>query len=371
MSAIATGDSHSCALTSTGGVLCWGRNDLGQLGNGTTVSSTTPVSVVGLSTGVLAISAGGDDTCALTTAAVQCWGTNAFGELGDGTSTGPQVCASGTPRVAACSDTPETVFGLDPNVTAVSVGQSEAQFGQHVCALSASHAVFCWGNLREGQLADGTTTAPQTCAQGTPEQSPCATTATAVSGLPDDVTAVGVGMDNTCALSAGTGLLCWGDNATGELGIGNDSGPATCTVATATRACSTTPQVVPIGAPVSNLSVGAGFACAVLSSGAVKCWGTNALGQIGMGINTGPAQCVAGACAISPTTVLTHGADMTAVAATNSFACALTVAGGIECWGSNFASQLGQGDVYLSGGPLSCPSSGQPCEPFGSEVVGF
>ena len=184
---IATGDYHSCAVTSAGGVVCWGRNDLGQLGNGTTASSTTPVNVVGLGSGVIAISAGGDDTCALTAAAVKCWGTNAFGELGDGTSTGPQVSASGSPRMAACSDAPETVLGLGANVKAVSVGQSSPQTGEHASALSASHAVLCWGNLREGQLADGTTSAPQTCAQGTPRQSPCATSATAVSGLPGDV----------------------------------------------------------------------------------------------------------------------------------------------------------------------------------------
>ena len=372
VTAIATGDYHSCALTGAGAVLCWGRNDLGQLGNGTTASSATAVSVVGLTSGVIAISAGGDDTCALTAAAVKCWGTNAFGELADGTSTGPQACAPGTPRAAACSDTPETVTGLGPNARAVAVGQSSPQTGQHVCALSAAHTVSCWGNLREGQLADGTTTAPQTCAMGTPQQSPCATVATAVSGLPGDVSAIGVGIDDTCALSPGTGVLCWGDNATGELGIGNASGPSTCSVTGSMRACSTTPLLVPgIGAAASSLSVGAGLACAVTAGGVAKCWGTNALGQIGMGINTGPSQCVAGACAISPTAVLTHGALMTTVAATNSFACALTAAGGIECWGSNFAGQLGDGGVYVAGHTLSCPALGEPCEPDGSEVIGF
>ena len=107
------------------------------------------------------------------------------------------------------------------------------------------------------------------------------------------------------------------------------------------------------------------------TTGVLKCWGDNVLGQIGMGINTGPGQCTFGACAISPTAVLTHGAAMTTVAATVGFACAITVSGGIECWGSNYASQLGTGDKYLSGGPLSCPDLGSPCDPGGSEVVGF
>ena len=89
-----------------------------------------------------------------------------------------------------------------------------------------------------------------------------------------------------------------------------------------------------------------------------------------MGINTGPAQCI-GACAITPATVLTQNVAMIAVAAGNSFACALTSAGGVKCWGANVAGQLGQGAVFTAGGVGSCPDLGSPCEPFGAEVVGY
>jgi hypothetical protein len=135
-STIAVGAGHACALVSDGSAYCWGRNDFGQLGDGTTVSRSTPVTVSG---GIhfTSLAAGGQHTCGVTSAgAAYCWGANVYGQLGSG-------------AVFPSSATPVKVAGS--NVFAsISAG------GGHTCALTTTSVAYCWGLNADGQLGDGT-----------------------------------------------------------------------------------------------------------------------------------------------------------------------------------------------------------------------
>ena len=135
---VAGGQSHSCAIAISGAVRCWGRNDKGQLGDGTQTDRLTPVPVGGL-TDVRAISAGQKHTCVATLGGkAACWGQNADGQLGDG---------SKTDRL-----TPVAVSGLTAGVVDIATGTS------HSCAMTLSGSGWCWGKNGQGRLGDGTTT---------------------------------------------------------------------------------------------------------------------------------------------------------------------------------------------------------------------
>jgi alpha-tubulin suppressor-like RCC1 family protein len=146
--AMSAGALHTCALTTAHGVKCWGLNAFGELGDGTGSKQITPVDVSGLTSGVASVSAGGYHTCAVTTeGAVKCWGLNDDGEVGDGTT---------LPR-----KTPVDVSGLGSGVAAVSAGGGIPASGdEHTCALMTAGGVKCWGYDGYGQLGDGTQGTP-------------------------------------------------------------------------------------------------------------------------------------------------------------------------------------------------------------------
>ncbi len=288
---VAGGAAHTCAVTTAGGVQCWGWNAHGQLGDGSTTNRSVPVAVPGLQSGVVAVATAVGHSCALTGAGgVQCWGWNFVGELGDGSSTARLV--------------PGPVAGLQSGVAAIALGS------RHGCALTAAGAVLCWGMNNMGQLGDGSTSVRRT-----PQPVP---------GLESGVAAITAGENHSCALTNAGAVYCWGGNTYGQLGDG-------------TTVEQWRPTAVPaLASGVAALAAGDVHTCALTTAGAAYCWGRNTVGTVGDGSTTDR---------LTPTPVQGLGSGVAALAAGRSQACALTTAGAVYCWGENNTGQLGDGST--------------------------
>lgn len=300
---ISAGREHTCVVNNGGGVLCWGHNDLGQLGNGTFTDSSTPVPVKGLSSGVVSIaSAGHGANCALTkSGSVWCWGTGTNGQLGNGGHNNSNV--------------PVQVLDLSGKAPLGSVVEISA--GQdHMCAVTSTGAALCWGDDSFRKLGAPQITGPNAL---TPAQ---------VSGLSSGVASISPGSNYTCAVTTGGGALCWGE--IGPLGANGATSPTPIAV------------LNPAGsAPLSGvaaLAAGYDHACALSTEGTVLCWGSNSTGQMGNGTEGGVSNL--------PTPVLNSNASaplsgIIQITAGEEDSCVATAAGGILCWGYNPQGEIG------------------------------
>ncbi|TCS39776.1 alpha-tubulin suppressor-like RCC1 family protein [Reinekea marinisedimentorum] len=275
---------HTCALRDTGTVVCWGRNDVGQLGNGSTEDALFPVEVLGLSN-VIAVDLYESQGCALKDdGTVWCWGDNEYGQLGDGSTDGQL--------------TPVAIDGLT-DVVDISVG------GRHSCALNNDGTAACWGSNSYGQLGNNSLID--------------ALTPVTVSDLTNGVN-IDAGDYHTCVLYEDNTVGCWGRGSSDRLHNGSTDDALT-------------PTPVLDVSDVSSISVGGNFSCALLLDGTATCWGDNSdSSQLGNGSD--------GFTDILLPVFEVEG--ITDIYASSYFACVRYVDESLACWGNNSAGQLGQ-----------------------------
>ncbi len=288
--------SSTCAVANGGNVYCWGSNVSGQLGNGSTTPSTTPVQVSGVS-GVASLTAlddgdSGRATFSATTTGgtLFCWGANEHGQVSDGST--------------ADATTAQQVAGLAGVTSVVAAGHD-------LCAIANSATLSCWGGNDHGQVGNGSTAD--------------ALAATTVAGL-SSVTSASLSPGGFACAVAGVGhLSCWGANADGQTGNG-----ATADV--------TAPVEVPGLANVTDVSLSNRATCAVANAGNVSCWG-NAYYN-GAPIGSTPAQItqLSGATRVW----LGNGSSWTV---TGDDVCVSLDTGDLDCWGSNGSGEAGNGSA--------------------------
>jgi alpha-tubulin suppressor-like RCC1 family protein len=301
---ISAGLAHAC-VTQLGEAWCWGKNDKGQLGDGTQQDRSIPTKAAVPGTVERVLSAF-EHTCALVAVTdadggvakkQYCWGSNEHGQLGQ----------SGIPL----SSTPvEVALGADVAMASAS--------GNHSCAAVLGLGVWCWGDNSTGQLGQDPATTPKT------------STPTKVPSVADTANKVYLGDTSTCTRDNYISS-CWGSNEFGQLGDGK------------LQPVRFDAQVIVGLGEVGFLNVGARHACAAdRTTNAIYCWGANDSGQLGTKTP-------------HPTTVpsLVPGEIPTQFATKGEHACAVLGTSKMVCWGLNDVGQIGNGQV---GGSVKDPT---------------
>lgn len=336
---LSLGDLHSCGRQADGQVFCWGSNNAGQSGNGVPggTASNVPRVLIG---GALfsSISAGGVHTCGINVDGLtMCWGNNQVGQLGVGSNQDKfepaptigshqfiQVSASTFNHTCGLKANGEVwCWGLNENgqlgignhtnqVIPTQVGGgvkfiSISSGGAHTCGIATDSSAYCWGLNSRGQIGDGTNTERQ---------------------IPTKVAAplkfkqIASGLAHTCALAENGDPYCWGDNVVGALGDGSLNSRSS-------------PGPVSSAPAFESLVSGERHTCGLDSGGNVLCWGFNNAGALGDGTTETKTE---------PVSLFTT-VKFKQLAAGAYHTCGISITNVTYCWGDNFTFQLGVSDA--------------------------
>ncbi|MCB9760464.1 MAG: hypothetical protein H6739_11550 [Alphaproteobacteria bacterium] len=319
---VTTGGFFTCMIDTDGSVRCWGENNVGQLGYGDTERRgddewAVDLDAIDLGGVATQIGAGTYHACALLdTGAVRCWGKGAYGALGYG----DRLNIGDDESPADAGD-----VSLGGPVSELYVGNN------HNCVILDSGDVRCWGNGAYGKMGLG-----NSWGIGDDE---LPTDVGPVDLGDGEVEKLALGANHTCALMDDGAVRCWGFNGYGQLGYGHTSNigdnelPASA-------------GDVNLGGVAVDISAGSTHTCAVLDTGAIRCWGYGYTGALGygnrdsIGDNEDPA--AAG-------DVDTGGRLAVAITSGQNHNCALLDTSEVLCWGSGYAGQLGNAHRWTIG----------------------
>ena len=312
-----------CMISSDEEVLCWGANDMGQLGQGHAIATTGVQSVLLTSQGTPRdIDVGKTHVCVvLSSGQIDCWGQNDQGQLGQDFACVYGSFSDGCNGNFAVPQSGQAVNPTSGNFTQVSVGKA------HTCALHESGQVYCWGDNSDGQLGLGTTQS--------------VSVPTLVNTM-FRFTSIDTGDAHTCGIDEQGDVWCWGRNAFGQLG---DS--------TTTSQNLPAKVQLPPGYSAKSISVGAEHSCAILNESQPACWGRNSQGQLGDGTILGKI-----APRIVPGSAM---GDVLTIEAGPAQTCVVNASAGVWCWGASTSGAF----LFNSGNALS-PISVET--PFGLSI---
>ncbi len=296
---LGVGESHTCILKSDGQAYCWGENSVGQLGNGSTESSMTPVAVSG-GLRFTSISAGWDHTCGLTADNdAYCWGRGRYGRLGNGSVENSMI------------------------PTAVSGGLSFELIDSgmaHTCGITTDGASFCWGRGEDGILGNNSVES---------------------SSLPVPVSgghsfiSIDAGSATTCGITSGGDAYCWGASDFGNLlGQGDDELERKIMPGLVAGGFSFQP---------GSISVGLDHVCAITTADEAVCWGRGRYGKLGIG-STGSLGVLEN---LKVPRKVNGNISFTSIATGVFQTCGIATRGKAYCWGRNGSGQLGDGTTTM------------------------
>ena len=321
---IASGDSHACALFFDGRLRCWGSNLYGQLGLGHTNDvgdDEHPYTAgdVDVGASVIDVACGQRHCCAvLEGGGVRCWGNNEDNQLGYPTDPDDVLFGDEPDEVPAAA--PEVELGGQAVAITASVLSTIVLLEDGTVRCFGQHSVY--GVCGTGLVGGATIGDDESPADPDPLD------------LGGEVLAIDASYTHVCALLDGDSVRCWGSNQSGELGLGTteDIGDDELIGAVAP---------LEFAEGVQAVQTGEGHTCVLLGTGAVRCWGRNDFGQLGLG--AGAPVVVTDAAQAQDVPL---GDDAVALASGGEHSCALLENGAVRCWGAAAWGRLGYGPGF-------------------------